>query len=201
MALSLSGTTGIVSGNIASDAVTTSQILNANVTPAKLSQPMTLGTAKAYNWNGLTTNTSLDFTGIPSWAKRVTLMFNGLRTSGTSAPRIRLGTSSGFVPSGYLGSCFGANNAGFSNVAFSLGFDINDGATAAATRFGTFTFSCIDTNNNWILIGSQAQGNAPNTSLINGTVPLGGTLTQIRITTANGSDTFDAGSINIIYEG
>jgi hypothetical protein len=32
-------------------------------------------------------------------------------------------------------------------------------------------------------------------------VSLSGTLDRIRLTTVNGSDTFDAGSINIIYEG
>jgi hypothetical protein len=35
---------------------------------------------------------------------------------------------------------------------------------------------------------------------IGGFVPLSGTLDRVRITTANGTDTFDAGSINILYE-
>jgi hypothetical protein len=145
--------------------------------------------------------TSIDFTGIPSWAKRVSLLFNGLSTNGSSAPRIRLGTSEGFITSGYLGSCLGITNTAFSNVSFSAGFDINDGATSAATRFGIFTFICMDTNNNWVLSGSQSQGNTTATSLINGIISLSGTLTQIKITTVNGTDTFDAGSVNIMYEG
>jgi hypothetical protein len=33
-----------------------------------------------------------------------------------------------------------------------------------------------------------------------GTVTLGGTLDRVRITTVNGTDTFDAGTINILYE-
>lgn len=167
-----------------------------SITPAQLSQPFTRGTAVT-----TTVVTAIDLTGIPSWAKRVTLMFNGVSTNGGAAPRIRLGTSSGFVTSGYLGSCLGNDTTAVSNTSFSLGFDINDGANAAATRFGIFTFICIDTSNNWVLSGSQSQGNTAATSVINGTVPLGGTLTQIRITTANGSDTFDAGSvINILFE-
>ena len=167
-----------------------------SVTPAQLSQPFTRGTAVT-----TTAVTAIDLTGIPSWAKRVTLMFNGVSTNGGAAPRIRLGTSSGFVTSGYLGSCLGNATINVSNVSFSLGFDINDGATAGATRFGIFTFICIDTSDNWVLAGSQSQSNTAATSVINGTVPLGGTLTQIRITTANGSDTFDAGSvINILFE-
>ena len=167
-----------------------------SITPAQLSQPFTRGTAVT-----TTAVTAIDLTGIPSWAKRVTLMFNGVSTNGGAAPRIRLGTSSGFVTSGYLGSCLGNATTNVSNVSFSLGFDINDGATSGATRFGIFTFICIDTSDNWVLAGSQSQGNTAATSVINGTVPLGGTLTQIRITTANGSDTFDAGSvINILFE-
>jgi hypothetical protein len=148
-----------------------------------------------------TSGTAIDFTGIPSWAKQVKVVFNGVSTNGVSAPRIRLGTSGGFATSGYLGSCLGNATTNVSNLAFSAGFDINDGAIAAATRFGIFTFICIDTSNNWVLSGSQSQGNSAASSLINGTVPLGGTLTQIRITTVNGTDTFDAGSINIMYEG
>jgi len=178
------------SGNV------TTTLADGIVTPAKLSQPMTLVTAQAS-----TSGTAIDFTGIPSWVKQVKVVFNGVSTNGTSAPRIRLGTSGGFATSGYLGSCLGNSTTAVSNVAFSAGFDINDGATAAATRFGIFTFICIDTSNNWVLSGSQSQGNSAASSLINGTVPLGGTLTQIRITTVNGSDTFDAGTINIMYEG
>ena len=33
------------------------------------------------------------------------------------------------------------------------------------------------------------------------TVTLSATLDSVRITTVNGTDTFDAGSINILYEG
>ena len=76
----------IVTADIADNNVTTAKIDNisvteikiadANITPAKLAQPLTLETAKACNWNSLTTNTSLDFTSIPSWVKRVTVMFN-----------------------------------------------------------------------------------------------------------------------------
>ena len=190
---SLSGNT---KRGLVSDIVALAVPAAGSITPAQLSQPFTRGTAVT-----TTAVTAIDLTGIPSWAKRVTLMFNGLSTNGTSAPRIRLGTSSGFVTSGYLGSCLGNATTSVSNVSFSLGFDINDGATAAATRFGIFTFICIDTSDNWVLAGSQSQGNTAATSVINGTVPLGGTLTQIRITTANGSDTFDAGSvINILFE-
>ena len=34
-----------------------------------------------------------------------------------------------------------------------------------------------------------------------GSISLAGTLDRVRITTVNGTDTFDAGTINIRYEG
>jgi hypothetical protein len=190
------GTIKLARGN---SGATTQDILSVNASGA-----VTLtngGTITLGALQSSTSGTAIDFTGIPSWVKQVKVVFNGVSTNGTSALRIRLGTSGGFATSGYLGSCLGNSTTAVSNVSFSAGFDINDGAIAAATRFGIFTFICIDTNNNWVLSGSQSQGNSAASSLINGTVPLGGTLTQIRITTVNGSDTFDAGSINIMYEG
>lgn len=144
--------------------------------------------------------TSVDFTSIPSWVRRITVMFNGVSTSGTSAPRIRVGTAGGIVTSGYLGACCGNAGAAVSNVSFTAGFDINDGATAATTRFGAFVLTLIDSSNNWVISGTQGQGNTNSASFIGGSVSAGGVLTTIRITTVNGTDTFDAGTINIIYE-
>ena len=41
-----------------------------------------------------TSGTSIDFTGIPSWVKRITVMFNGVSTSGTSFKQIQIGSGS-----------------------------------------------------------------------------------------------------------
>lgn len=144
--------------------------------------------------------TSVDFTSLPTGLKRITVMLNGVSTSGTSAPRIRVGNSGGVVTSGYLGTCFGSASTAVSNVSFTAGFDINDGATAATTRFGAFVLTLIDSSNNWVISGTQGQGNAAASSFIGGSVNAGGTLDRVRITTVNGTDTFDAGSINILYE-
>ena len=61
-------------------AVTNAKIANSSITPSKLAQPFTAGTFVA-----TTSGTFVDFTGIPSWVKRITVMFNGFSTSGTSA--------------------------------------------------------------------------------------------------------------------
>jgi len=190
----------IVTADIADNNVTTSKIADANITPAKLAQPLTLETAKAWNWNSLTTNTSLDFTSIPSWVKRVTVMFNGVSTNGTSLLVVRLGTSGGVVSSGYNGA---ASSVGSTVVTqqWASGFGLRGATTAAADIYeGHMLLSLID-GNDWISSHTMALSNTPVTLFGAGSVTLSGTLTQLRITTVNGSDTFDAGSINILYEG
>lgn len=139
-----------------------------------------------------TSGTSIDFTSIPSWVKRITVMFSGVSTSGTSAVLVQLGTSGGVVTSGYLGSANSAN--------FTTGF--SDGlANASAVRHGTYIITSFGSNT-WcssVVIG--ASGITPTNTPGGFSVTLSGTLDRVRITTVNGTDTFDAGSINILYEG
>ena len=146
-----------------------------------------------------TSGTSIDFTGIPSWVKRVTVMLNGVSTSGSSKLRVQLGSGS-VETSGYLGgssaiASASANSAG----SFSAGFDLNDTQSAAGLRRGSFTFLLFGSNL-WVLSGNISVHDVGYTSLINGTKTTSGTLDRVRITTVNGTDTFDAGSINILYE-
>jgi hypothetical protein len=147
-----------------------------------------------------TSGTSIDFTDIPSWVKRVTVMFNGVSTSGTSNLRIQTGAGS-VTTSGYLGSSAGmSSNVGFSSVQAGSGFDISDNAVATAIRYGAIRFTNI-TGNTWVVEGVIGQSDTTRTAMIGGSIALSGTLDRVRITTVNGTDTFDAGSVNIIYEG
>ena len=191
---------GYVKVNGTTSATFTTSGITANLT-GNVTGSLTAGGSLTLATAQTASGTAVDFTGIPSWAKRITVMFSGVSTSGTSAPRIRIGTSGGFVTSGYSGSCLGISNATFSNVAFSSGFDINDGATAAATRNGLFILQSINSSNNWVISGNQSQGNTTATSVIAGSVSLASDLNSIRITTVNGTDAFDAGTINISFEG
>jgi len=190
----------IVTADIADNNVTTSKIADANITPAKLAQPLTLETAKAWNWNSLTTNTSLDFTSIPSWVKRVTVMFNGVSTNGTSLLVVRLGTSGGVVSSGYNGA---ASSVGSTVVTqqWASGFGLRGATTTAADIYeGHMLLSLIDSSD-WISSHTMALSNAPVTLFGAGSVTLSDTLTQLRITTVGGTNTFDAGTINLLLEG
>lgn len=160
-------------------------------------------TAKAWNWNGLTTNKEIDFTSIPSWVRRITVMFSGVSTNGSSVKQIQIGDSGGIETTGYSASSAYFNTSGsFNNIQATSGFIINS-VVATDAIAGSFIISCLDTTTNtWTINGSAATGNTATALLLSGGAKsLSGTLDRVRITTvAPGTDTFDAGTINIIYE-
>lgn len=145
-----------------------------------------------------TSGTAIDFTGIPSWVKRVTVMFNLVSTSGASPLEVRLGSSVGFGSTTYSSS---AQNAAAGNFS-TTGLVIEGSSAATLSRAGAIIISNFNANV-WVSNGSSAHnaGTATVTSSSGGVASLSATLTQVRITAANGTDTFDAGSINILYEG
>lgn len=146
-----------------------------------------------------TSGTSKDFTGIPSWVKRITIMLNGVSTSGTSVPLIQIGTGGSPTTSGYLGSGSYAS-ATITSAAYTTGFGLVGGAiTAGVTLSGNIVISNID-GNVWIASYTGAYTSAATTWYGSGNVTLAGVLDMVRITTVNGSDTFDAGFVNIMYE-
>jgi hypothetical protein len=182
-------------GDLADGAVTSAKIASAAVAPSKLSQPLTLATAQT------ATGTSIDFTGIPSWAKRVTVMLDGVSTNGTSNFRLQLGTSGGIASSGYVGSVGAAGDGGYGGSHFSNGFDSVAEGTTSLYRYGRLTLLNVS-GSRWILAGSYGSDSATTAVAwtFNGAITLSSTLDRVRITTVNGTDSFDAGTINILYE-
>ena len=147
-----------------------------------------------------TSGTSVDFTSIPSWVKRVTVMMNGVSTSGTSGIRFQLGTSSGPEATGYSGGNVRTASSSLTGGTFSLGFDIGAFGVSTETQNGQFIISLFQSSTNtWACSGSTGGGAITNT--IAGIKALSSVLTQVRITTVNGTDTFDAGTINLLLEG
>ena len=143
-----------------------------------------------------TSGTSIDFTGIPSWVKRITIVFNGVSTNGTSNPLFQLGDSGGIETSGYTGAAW--NNASGSTGMSAAGFSIF-ASNASTNLFGMATFTSLSGN---LWVASISFSSAATTTFFstNASKTLSDTLDRIRITTVNGTDTFDAGSINILYE-
>jgi len=147
-----------------------------------------------------TSGTSIDFTSIPSYVKRITVMFANCSRSGSSHPLIQLGDAGGFETTGYLGSGSQIGTASASTSAFTSGFGVNLGGSGTIVYHGTVSVFLIDSNT-WACSGVTGRSDATSTGATAGSKTLSDTLTQIRITHVNGTDTFDAGSINILYEG
>jgi len=149
---------------------------------------------------GITSNTAVTasgtvvlFTGIPSWVKRVTVMFSGVTRSASANILIQIGSGS-VTTTGYVSTANGTNQAnatgGFSSTS---GFGL---------RAGTLSALSVTT-----LVGSNVYVNAmsgkfstSDAQFGGGDVTLGGSLDRVNITTTNGTDTFTGGTINILYE-
>jgi hypothetical protein len=140
-----------------------------------------------------TSGTSIDFTSIPSWVKRITVMFSAVSTSGTSIVQVQLGAGS-VTTSGYTSGSMYSTTTYTSTTGLALPF-----AAAVDSRYGSMVITNLSGNlwnaSNAIYTTGPAAGCG------GGSITLGGTLDRIRITTVNGTDTFDAGTINILYEG
>jgi hypothetical protein len=149
-----------------------------------------------------TSGTSIDFTGIPSWVKRVTVMLDRVSTNGTSVVQLQLGTGS-FTPttSGYNGLSFiSLTGTGSLVTNITTGMAIMADGSASYSRVGPIVINNI-TGNSWSMSWCGGDSASARVGTAAATVSLSAALTGIRITTVNGTDTFDAGSINILMEG
>lgn len=153
-----------------------------------------------------TVGTSIDFspadgTGIPSWAKEVSLIWADVSTNGASPVQVQLGTSAGMETTGYSGYEFRATNSGTGSSSIATGFPAIGVGNAAYSRTGRLTFSLLS-GNTWVIDGgSTYDPSGPSGFFVAGKKALSAVLDRIRITTVNGTDTFDAGSVSIIVKG
>jgi len=155
------------------------------------------GILKAGTAVASTSGTSIDFTGIPSTAKRITVMFQGVSTSGTSVIILQLGAGS-VTTSGYLGTA-SINTSATVTAAYTTGFGISQQIVSTDVQHGSYVITNINSNS-WVCGVNMSESSRPATSQGAGSISLGGTLDRVRITTVNGTDTFDAGTINIMWE-
>lgn len=144
-----------------------------------------------------TSGTSHDFTSIPSWVKRITVMFTGVSTNGTSPVIIQLGDAGGIEATGYAGSATYATTV-VATSSITTGLGVTNTGIATDVRNGSVTISKLD-GNMWVSSGVVSSSGTA-THFAAGSKTLSDVLTQLRITTVVGTDTFDAGSVNITYE-
>jgi hypothetical protein len=194
MAITLNGTSGIntpnetVVGSLQAGGVTT------NI------YPVVQGTAVT-----CAGQTSIDFTSVPSWVKRITVVFNGVSGSGTSNFLVQLGVAGVATTSGYVSASSRFLSATGAQTTSTAGFLVTTTVAAGDTQSGLCQI-CNVSGNVWVATSVVGSKGASNDGSQNGggNVTLAGVLDMIRVTTVNGSDTFDttpsAGSVNILYE-
>jgi hypothetical protein len=184
--------------------IATAGIADGAVTPGKLERKLTFMEAKN------ATGSEVEFTGIPSWARRITVMLNGVSLTGTDKILIQVGTAGGFATSGYV-SYFGyTSNSGQGTGTSTAGIGVWNGGEPNA-QHAHAVFSNM-TGNSWVSShaggypGPSQSGSTGYITSGGGAITLGGVLDRIKIISGQGnpavpgSNTFDAGSISISYE-
>jgi hypothetical protein len=202
MPISINGAgtiTGVSAGGLPNNSIITADIANANVTPTKLSQPLTLMAAMP-----TTSGTFIDFTGIPSWVKRITIGLSQVGTSVNSSLLLRVGNSSGIKDTGYT-SCSNATDqaGGTGSNTSANGFVLYHDAITTNRYCGIMTLMLVESSTlSWTWVSSHSMrmrdliticgGGAVNLTF--------NPLDSIRLTTSGGN-TFNNGIMNVMYEG
>ena len=185
---------GVDKVTIGANGIATGSYAPQSITPTELSQKLTSGVAVP-----TTSGTAIDFTGIPSWVKRITVMFSGVRLSGTSLPQIQIGSGT-VKTTGYLS---GATNlvSSVGSATSTTGLLLDGGAAAANLRHGVAVLCLMNAVTNlWVLSSVLGMSDIAGVKIGGGSVSIPGVLDRVRLTSVNGTDTFDAGSINIMWE-
>ena len=194
---------------IAAGSVTSSQ-LAANAANANITTGSLYPSQFAYPFTGLSANngastivgsTNVTYTGIPSWVKRITVSFFQISTSSTSVPGVQLGTSGGFATSGYLGGYQYGSSATFGTITGILpAWHRGTSGTSEAIILNQIITLVDSTTNKWMMTGVTIDSKSGSAIQLGGSITLSGTLTQLRAVMVNGTDTFSAGTINVMYE-
>ena len=154
--------------------------------------PLTSGTAVA-----TTSGTSIDFTSIPSWVKRITVMFVGVSTNGTSNILVRLGNSGGVVATGYVSQAAILS----ASTRSTTGFIITQEMSPGGLLYGQFICNLQNSATNaWSGSAALDKDDNNNPWSAGALTTMASVCTTVRITTVGGTNTFDAGSVNILYE-
>jgi hypothetical protein len=175
--------------------INSASIENGSVTPTDLAQPLTSGAAQP-----TVAGTSVDFTGIPSWVKRITVIFSNVSLNSTAAIIVQIGSGS-VTTTGYIsGTNWLSGTTTLAGTTSTIGMVFSPAGGPANGHSGTMTLNLVGANT-WVETTACVLNNVSTYTVWGaGVVTLGGVLDRVRITTSNGTDTFDLGSVNILYE-
>lgn len=156
----------------------------------------TVGVINSGTAQASTSGTSINFT-LPTGyaAKRITVMLSGVSTGGTSNLLVQLGTGGSATTSGYVSRATSIS----AQVSSTAGFIITQALSANTDTITGNIVICTLGSNVWVSTGLINDVGQNAIIMSSGNVTLGGTLNYVRVTSVT-PDTFDAGSINILYE-
>ena len=139
-------------------------------------------------------------TTIPSWVRKITINLKSFTTNGSSIPLIRIGPASGTVATGYLSTGI-ALSSGVVSANSTVGLPLTGQWTAGVSFNGAMVLTLIDSSTNaWVASGTFGRGDAAGGAVMGGSIALSGALTTVTLATTNGTDLFNGGSANILYE-
>ena len=203
------GTLDIARGGTGINAVgTAGNLLTSNgtawISSAPAANGLIYGTAQSLVGQGF-----VDFTSLPSGIKKLTVIIRGASTNGTSIPVVRIGaqnsiaSASSFYQGSQISIISGGNPGGTVNTT---GVILNNSNAAANVYQGTVEFTALESNYTWAYSAQMGLSDATRLMINNGTIALGdyyvgaADLSNVRLTTISGTDTYDAGTINIVYQ-
>lgn len=142
---------------------------------------------------------TVSFTGIPSWAKRITVLLSGVVTVSTGLPAIRAGAGS-YEATGYSST----NNAiGATSVTSSLSattsWDLQNSGGSAQVYSGQLVITRLE-GYLYTIAGQIMYGTNGSAALTTGYKTFSGDISQLQLRMSTGADTFNGGTINIMYE-
>jgi hypothetical protein len=154
---------------------------------------VTLGTPTAS-----TSGTAISFASIPAGTKRIIVSLIGVSTNGTSDLIVQIGDSGGYEASGYSGT---SETIGVASQNMSTGFDLTANMAATYILHGAAILTLENSSAfTWSFVNTLGNSDSAVRHNCAGTKSLSAELDRIQVTTVGGSDTFDAGEINITYD-
>lgn len=179
---------------VADSSLTGSDVQDGSLTRDDMGQSLIrVGTQQA-----TTSGVFKEFTSIPSWARRITVALWYVSTNGASNILVQLGTGGVPTTSGYAGYSVFSWASGVVPVSSTAGIPVFNNA-ASYSHFGELTFTNVG-GNAWVASGQFVTGGTQGSIVSGGVIDLAGVLNYLRIVTANGTDAFDAGAVNITWE-
>ena len=181
---------------LVANTITTREIANGSITSDKLA-----ATALSANFNEVApvtlSGSTVSFTGLPSTTYYMQLAVSDYSQNTDSDGVIQVGTSSGYVSSGYKGAAayLGDSTEG---TAYTSGFGLTDSASNLANVYHFFAELILVSSNKWAYKLAGSYDSNGFLILSAGNVDAGATLDRIRLNTLS-SATYDSGVAKLRY--